>query len=117
MNIKCLFGIHDWAEAEYMSEKDIVNYLLEPQFRRDARNSIRYNKMHREASMPGDYIDGKQRRYICLRKNCCAIKDEIEEFLDYWRKKGLKQIEEENERSKRRIKAKEKFENCLKEKE
>ena len=117
MSIKCLFGKHDWEEVESFSEKSVVNNLLEERFRKYARERINIREFHLKGIIPADHLDQRLKQYVCLHKDCCAIKDEIKEFLDYWKQEGLEEIKKENQRIKRNTEAVEKFKNCLKEKE
>jgi len=115
MNIKCLFGKHDWEEAERLKESYVLNNLLEPEFRARAKAII---EDHEEwMKIPGDGFRIYLKKYVCLNKNCCAIKDEIQEFLDYFRKEGRKRIEQIKLELERKKQAEKKIKKCLKEKE
>ena len=117
MSIKCLFRKHDWEEVEHFSEKFIINNFLEERFRKYAREKINIRKFHLKGVIPADHLGQELRQYVCLHKNCCAIKDEVKEFLDYWKQKGLEEIKKENQKIKRNTEAIKKFKSCLKEKE
>ena len=115
MNIKCLFGKHDWEEAGCLIEKNAINTLLEPEFRTWVSHTMEVRRKW-YGKMPGDHLDTKLSRYICLRKNCCAIKDEVKEFLDYWRQEAIKEVEKKDRANKRNKEAKKKLKDCLEEK-
>jgi len=116
MNIKCLFGKHDWEETECVSEKFVAGNLLEERFKKYAVERIETEKSILKGRVPANYLDRRLKRYVCLRKNCCAIKDEIKEFLDYWKKKGLEEIKKGNKKIKRNSEAIKKFNRCLEKK-
>jgi len=117
MNIKCLFGKHDWAEVECVSEEYIINNLLEPEIRSLAKSIAPTRTIGFRWYMPGDRLNLKLRKYVCLREDCCEIKDEVKKHLDYFRTEWLKKSKQRDEIKRRNEKAKKKFESCLKEKE
>jgi len=116
MNIKCSFGKHDWEETSCITGKNAIDTLLEPEFRTWASRKIELRRRWRYIK-PTDHIDIKLSKYICLRKDCCAIKDEVKEFLDYWRQEAIKEVEKKDRANKRNKEAKKKLKDCLKGKE
>lgn len=117
MNIKCLLGKHDWEEVVCLTDTYIVDNLLESEFREFVTRTIKARRRVEEYTIPSHPLDRRLSKYVCLRKDCCAIKDNIKKFLDYWRQESKKEIEEDNKAKKRNREAKKKFNECLKEKE
>lgn len=111
MNLKCFFGNHDWEEISYVTEKFIIDNLLEDEFVKYARRELRIRTQGWRSFMPGDY-ERHVTQKVCLR--CCKVQDNIQEYLDSCRALGHEKIEEEQRKVQRKEKAEFMLRNCAK---
>lgn len=111
MNIICVLKGCDWEEVECVTEKFIIDHLLEDRFVKYARKELRIRTRDRRGLMPGDY-ERRVTQKICLR--CCKVQDNIQEYLDSCRALGYEKIEEEQQKVRRKERAESMIENCAK---
>jgi len=113
MNIRCYFLECDWEEISCVTEKFIINNLLEDEFVKYARKELRIRTQSWRSCMPGDY-ERHVTQKVCLR--CCKVQDNIQEYLDSCRVLGHEKIKEEQQKVQRKEKAKSMIKNCAKDK-
>jgi len=118
MNIICVLKGCDWEKISQVTEKFVIDYLLEDKFVRYARRELKTRRWRRKVITP--IIPHNQRKerllgqYVCLR--CCAVRDDIKDFLADCKINGYKEIKKEQQKARRKERAEFMLKNCAKEK-
>jgi hypothetical protein len=116
MNIRCFFGRHDWQEVKSVTEEFAIDNLLENRFRNHATARRIVREQYLKGFIPADCTRKELRQYVCLRKDCCAVKDEIKEFLDRCNYDWHELMKKEQQRTERQKQANTMLESCAKDK-
>jgi len=113
MSIICYFWGCDWEKVKCVTEKFVIDNLLEDEFVKYARKELRIRIQSWRSFMPGDY-ERHVTQKVCLR--CCKVQDNIQEYLDSCRVLGHEKIKEEQQKIQRKEKAEDMIKNCAKDK-
>jgi len=113
MSIICYFWGCDWEKVKCVTEKFVIDNLLEDEFVKYARKELRIRIQSWRSFIPDDY-ERHVTQKVCLR--CCKVQDNIQEYLDSCRVLGHEKIKEEQQKIQRKEKAEDMIKNCAKDK-
>lgn len=106
-NVLCILFDCDWEEVSCVTENFAINNLLETKFRK-------YAKREQETLRGFRPLDKGLTQDVCLR--CCAVQDNIQEYLADCRALGYREMKRERQKVQRQEKVKYMLENCGKDK-
>ena len=117
-NVICILLECDWEEVARITEDFAINNLLEERFRKYAKEEQNKRTSVFGGTVPPDRLDRDLTQNVCLR--CCAVQDNIQEYLANcranYRATRDRELERRHQKILRQKQAEIMLENCAKDK-